>query len=286
MDYLAEKYLRPRKIPSTACSGCGLGQVHKKVLLAIDELNLGIGDVVWGTGIGCAGRQTFNTWKGDNFAGTHGRVYAIATGLRLALPPEKKIILTVGDGDAFGIGLLHLLHCVRRNVDITVIVADNFGYQSTGGQYGWTTPDGAVTDSSPYGMHDPNWVQDDRDILEVLKAAGAGFLARHTSVEGQNAVESIKQAIQTKGFSLVHIAYPCVTNFAGKALGSRKPVVAYRWLKERTNPDEKADIAGITFKTGIYHVAQHRRPDFYEQMAKLTTDVQRRGQHEANGNIG
>lgn len=276
MDYLARKYLRARKIPSTACSGCGLGQVHKKVVMAIDELGLTTGDVVWGTGIGCAGRQTFNTWQGDNFAGTHGRVYAIACGLRLALPPEKKIVLTVGDGDAFGIGLLHLLHCVRRNVDMTVIVADNFGYQSTGGQYGWTTPDGAVTDSSPYGMQEPNWVQDGRDILDVLKAAGAGFLARHTSLEGHNAVESIKQAINTKGFSLVHIVYPCVTNFAGKALGSRKPVVAYRWLQERSNPAPDAAVEGITFHTGVYYQAAESRPEFATELRRLTADVQRR----------
>jgi 2-oxoglutarate ferredoxin oxidoreductase subunit beta len=275
MDYLARKYLRTKKIPSTACSGCGLGQVHKKVILAIDELGLATGDIVWGTGIGCAGRQTFNTWQGDNFAGTHGRVYAIATGLRLALAPDKKIILTVGDGDAFGIGLLHLLHCARRNVDITVIVADNFGYQSTGGQYGWTTPNGAITDSSPYGMQDPNWVQDGRDILAVLKSAGAGFLARHTSVEGQNAVESIKQAIQFKGFSLVHIAYPCVTNFAGKALGSRNPVVAYRWLAERTNPSAEKAVTGITFKTGIYHLDSQTRPEFSEKMRSFTVAVQK-----------
>lgn len=208
MDYLARKYLRPRKIPSTACSGCGLGQVHKKVLLAIDELGLGTGDIVWGTGIGCAGRQTFNTWKGDNFAGTHGRVYALATGLRLALPPEKKIILTVGDGDAFGIGLLHLLNCARRNVGLTVIVCDNLGYQSTGGQYGWTTPAGYCTDSSPLGMWEPNWVQGGRDILAVLKAAGATFLARHTSFEGRNAVLSIKKALLNNGFSLVHVYFP------------------------------------------------------------------------------
>lgn len=277
MDYLATRYLKAKKIPSTACSGCGLGQVHKKVLLAIDELGLATGDIVWGTGIGCSGRQTFNTWKGDNFAGTHGRVYAIATGLRLALPPEKKIVLTVGDGDAFGIGLLHLLHSVRRNVDMTVIVADNFGYQSTGGQYGYTTPNGSVTDSSPYGMQDPNWVQDGRDILAVLRAAGAGFLARHTSVEGQNAVESIKQAIQFKGFSLVHVVYPCITNFAGKALGSRKPVVAYRWLTERTNPEPAAAIDGITFQTGIYYQAAAGRPEFSEQMRNFTAAVRKGG---------
>ena len=74
MDYLAKQYLRSRKIPSTACSGCGLGQCHKALVKAIDEVGYGINDIVWGTSIGCAGRQTFATWKGDSFAGTHGRV--------------------------------------------------------------------------------------------------------------------------------------------------------------------------------------------------------------------
>ena len=113
-DRLTEKYLRSRKIPSTACSGCGLGQSHKALVQALDELDYQVDDIIWGTSIGCAGRQTFATWKGDNFAGTHGRVYAIARGLRLALPPEKKIVLTVGDGDAFGIGLNHLLYTLDR----------------------------------------------------------------------------------------------------------------------------------------------------------------------------
>lgn len=234
MDYLANKYLRPRKIPSTACSGCGLGQVHKKTVKAIDELGLGVEDVVWGTGIGCAGRQTFATWKGDNFAGTHGRVYAIASGLRIALPPDKKIICTVGDGDSFGIGFLNLLHCARRNVDMTVVVCDNLGYMSTGGQYGWTTPLGVKTDSSPYGTYESNLMQEGQDVLNILKDAGATFLARHTSLQGQEAVESIKKAILNKGFSLVHVIYPCVTNFSDRALGTRKPIAMYNWIKERT----------------------------------------------------
>ena len=95
---------------------------HKILVQAIHEVGLDVADVIWGTSIGCAGRQTFATWKGDGFAGTHGRVYAIARGLRIALPPEKKIILTVGDGDAFGIGLMHLIHAARSNADMTVIV--------------------------------------------------------------------------------------------------------------------------------------------------------------------
>ena len=180
MEYRAteitSKYLRARKIPSTACSGCGLGMNHKIVVQAIKELGLDVPDIVWGTSIGCAGRQTFATWKGDGFAGTHGRVYAIARGLRIALPPEKKIILTVGDGDAFGIGLMHLIHAARSNADMTVIVNDNLGYQSTGGQFGFTTPQGAKTDSSPYGMFEHNLMSEGMDVMHILVGAGATFL--------------------------------------------------------------------------------------------------------------
>lgn len=280
MDKLANKYLRSQKIPSTACSGCGLGQVHKKVVMAIDELNLGIGDVVWGTGIGCAGRQTFNTWKGDNFAGTHGRVYVLAEGLRVALAPEKKIILTVGDGDAFGIGLLHLLHCARRNVDITVIVGDNFGYQSTGGQYGYTTPIGYKTDSSPYGMNEANWTQNGIDILKILKDAGATFLARHTSFEGKSAVESIKKGIENKGFSLIHVLYPCVTNFGGRALGSRKPEDSYKWFQEITlKPGEEVQAGKIGFHTGVYYDGTDSRVEFATNIREFTDRIKGGAKH-------
>ncbi len=274
MDYLAHKYLRPRKIPSTACSGCGLGQVHKKIVMAIDELGLGTEDVVWGTGIGCAGRQTFNTWKGDNFAGTHGRVYALACGLRIALPPEKKIILTAGDGDAFGIGLTHLLNCARRNVDITVIVCDNFGYQSTGGQFGYTTPQGYRTDSSPYGMVENNWLQNGVDILNILKDSGATFLARHTSFEGHNAVESIKKAIGNKGFSLVHIIYPCITNFGGAALRTRDPEKVYKWFSKLTRPaGENIGEDEFAFHTGVFYDNSNGKPEYSEVIRGLTDRI-------------
>ena len=241
--------------------------------MAIDELKLGVEDVVWGTGIGCAGRQTFNTWRGDNFAGTHGRVYALAAGLRVALPADKKIILTVGDGDAFGIGLLHLLHCARRNLDMTVVVCDNFGYQSTGGQFGYTTPQGYKTDSSPYGMFEANWIQNGIDILEILKNAGATFLARHTSFEGINAVEDIKKAINNKGFSLVHVIYPCVTNFGSRALGSRKTEKVYEWFRGLTSK-EREGTGELYFKTGIYYDGTDSRPSYVDVLKGLTEKVE------------
>ncbi|MEJ2253018.1 MAG: thiamine pyrophosphate-dependent enzyme [Nitrospirota bacterium] len=274
MDYLANKYLRFRKTPSTACTGCGLGINHKAVLQAVYELGLEVEDVVWGTSIGCAGRQTFGMWKGDGFAGTHGRVYAIARGLRLALPPEKKIILTVGDGDAFGIGLLHLIHAARSNADLTVVVNDNLGYMSTGGQYGWTTPLGTRTDSSPYGMYEQNLVREGMDVLGVLQHAGATFLARHVSMDGSRATGSIKKAIQNKGLSLVHMIYPCPTNFGSRELGTRDALSIYNWIRERSAPLEKAGEDTL-WATGVYHDASNSRPEFSEDILRNVEKIRR-----------
>lgn len=275
MDYLANKYLRPRKIPSTACSGCGLGVCHKAMVQAIFELDLEVEDIVWGTSIGCAGRQTFGTWKGDGFAGTHGRVYAIARGLRLVLPSEKKIILTVGDGDAFGIGLLHLIHACRSNADLTILVNDNLGHMSTGGQYGWTTPAGSKTDSSPYGMYEQNLISDGMDVLGLLKNAGATFLARHVSMDGPRAVKSIKKGIQNRGLSIIQMIYPCPTNFGSRELGTRDAVTMNNWIKDQAAPMGK-EKANTTWSTGIYHDASNSRPEFQE-VINISTEKIRRG---------
>jgi 2-oxoglutarate ferredoxin oxidoreductase subunit beta len=217
---------------------------------AIDELDMEVNDIIWGTSIGCAGRQTFATWNGDNFAGTHGRVYAISRGLRLAIPPEMKIVLTVGDGDAFGIGLNHLLHAARSNTQMTVLVCDNLGYQSTGGQYGWTTPPGVVTDSSPYGMSDPNWVQPEMDVLNIIQAAGATFL---------------------------------ITNFGKNALGSRNAVNMFNWIKNHAAPlGEQEDNPEIFWRTGIYHDASNSRTEFSQSVREQTAEIQRRFQDEGS----
>lgn len=272
MDRLTEKYLRTKKIPSTACTGCGLGQAHKALVQALYELDYQVEDVVWGTSIGCAGRQTFGTWKGDNFAGTHGRAYAIARGLRIALPPEKSLILTVGDGDAFGIGFNHLVHAARTNCNMTVLVCDNLGYQSTGGQYGWTTPEGVKTDSSPYGMFESNMIQSGMDVLLALKAFGATFLARHVSMDGKRLVESLKKAIKNNGFSLVHTVYPCTTNFAKNALGSREAVNIFNWIKDHAAPMGQ-ETENTIWTTGIFHDASNSRPEYSELMRQTTKEI-------------
>ena len=112
---------------------------------------------------------------------------------------EKKLILTVGDGDAFGIGLMHLIHCARSNADMTVIVNDNLGYQSTGGQFGFTTPQGAKTDSSPYGMFEHNLMSEGMDVMHILKGRRRhlpGPARRHGR---PRAVESMKRGHSEQG---------------------------------------------------------------------------------------
>src|SRR5437667_2564100 len=175
MNKLAKKYLRPSQIPTKACHGCGIGMIENWLLQAIDEMGLKQDDVIFVTGIGCVGRQTFATWGGDNFGATHGRALAIATGLKLA-QPDKKYLIVVGDGDAASIGTSHLIHAARRNLGVTVICEDNMGYESTGGQFSPTTPAGYVTNSSPYGMVEPPF-----DPCDVVKAAGATFVAATTA---------------------------------------------------------------------------------------------------------
>ncbi len=281
MDPLTAKYVRPEKTPGTACPGCGLRLAQRKVLEAIQQLDLGTGDVIWGTGIGCSGRQSFALWQGDNFAGTHGRVYAMATGLRLALPPEKKIILAVGDGDAFSIGFLHLLNCARRNVDLTVVVFDNLGYQSTGGQYGVTTPGGSLTDSSPYGAWEPNWTEGGLDVLGILKEAGATFLARHTILQGEAPVASIRRAIENPGFSLVQLIYPCVTHYGAQALKTRDNARIYDWFRQRTVESTDNAIHPGQLTTGIFHDNSGGRPEFAAQMRSFVAKVQKENAHYA-----
>ena len=197
------------------------------------------------------------------------------------MPDDMKIILTVGDGDAFGIGFNHVLHSARTNTQMTVLVCDNLGYQSTGGQFGWTTPPGIVTDSSPYGMSEPNWVQPDMDVLKILKEAGATFLARHVSMDGAALVETLKKAVQNNGFSLVHTVFPCTTNFAKNALGSRNAVNIFNWIKDRAAPlgEETEDTI---WRTGVYHDASNSRPEFSQALKEQTANIQRRFQDEGS----
>ena len=268
MNPLAEKYLRPSQIPTKACHGCGIGMIENWILQAFNELNFEQDDVIFGTGIGCVGRQTFATWKGDNFGGTHGRALAIATGLKVARP-DKKYVVVVGDGDAASIGTSHLVHAARRNLGVTVICEDNMVYGSTGGQFSPTTPANSITNSSPYGMVEPNF-----DPCDIVQAAGATFVAETSVVQWHQTIKILKLALQNDGFSFVHVRFPCNENFGSYALGSRDTKKSLEWIWENTKGKKaNGEPSGHKWDTGIKHDASNSRPEFSKLLRGLSQQV-------------
>jgi 2-oxoglutarate ferredoxin oxidoreductase subunit beta len=156
------------------------------------------------SGIGCSSRfPAFVNAYG--FHGTHGRALPLATGVKMARP-ELKVVTVGGDGDAFSIGMGHIPHAIRRNVDITYIVMDNEIYGLTKGQASPTSPVGMERKASPYGT-----VERPINPLLLALASGASWVGRGFSSKPKEMVDLIKAAVEHKGFSLLQIYSPCVT---------------------------------------------------------------------------
>jgi 2-oxoglutarate ferredoxin oxidoreductase subunit beta len=158
------------------------------------------------SGIGCTGRAA-GYIKLDSFHTTHGRAIPFATGLKLA-NPELKVVVISGDGDLAAIGGNHLIHAARRNIDITVLCVNNFIYGMTGGQLAPTTPLAARTTTSPYGN-----VEQPFNIPDLVAASGAVYVARWTTAHFRYLEKAIGEAIRKKGFSFVEAISPCPTYY-------------------------------------------------------------------------
>jgi pyruvate/2-oxoacid:ferredoxin oxidoreductase beta subunit/Pyruvate/2-oxoacid:ferredoxin oxidoreductase gamma subunit len=182
--------------PAVFCPGCS----HDRVLHALDRALVEMGrtgnDVVIVTDIGCSG--LFDTFFSTHaFHGLHGRALTYATGIKMARP-ELTVIVTMGDG-GLGIGGAHVLSTCRRNIDITLLVLNNFNYGMTGGQCSSTTPPDAVVGSGFL-----NRLEKPIDICQVAGAAGAALVSRVSTYQ-EDLVERLKAAIAFDGFSLVDI---------------------------------------------------------------------------------
>ena len=221
------RYLRHRKrFPHVWCSGCGIGIVLGSIIRAIDSLKWELNDILMVSGIGCTSRMPvyvdFNTLHT-----THGRALAFGTGAKMA-NPDLEVMAVMGDGDALAIGGNHIIHAARRNIDITAIIVNNNNYGMTGGQFSPTTPPGMKTSTTPYGMIEPVF-----DICDLLKGAGAGFVARGTVYHVMELDKLIKQAFEKKGFSVVEVLAPCPTNY-GRANRQGDAVAMMELLRDTT----------------------------------------------------
>ncbi|MFC2018473.1 thiamine pyrophosphate-dependent enzyme [Chloroflexota bacterium] len=199
-------YLREDRLPHMWCPGCGLGIVISSFLRGLLKTGFPMDKVAVVSGIGCTGRVAGYV-KLDSFHTTHGRAIPFATGLKLA-NPQLKVVVISGDGDLVAIGGNHFIHAARRNVDITVICVNNFIYGMTGGQVGPTTPLTARTTTSRQGN-----VEQPFNIVYLAAASGAVYVARWTVAQFTRLEKSITEALLTKGFSFVEAISPCPTYY-------------------------------------------------------------------------
>lgn len=225
-EHPAFKYLRKSALPHIWCPGCGNGLILAAIVRAIDELGIDIDKTSFITGIGCWG-LTGNYINSDWLHGLHGRALPLATGLKV-MNPELKVFALTGDGDLAAIGGNHFIHAARRNVDLITIVSNNMIYGRTGGQVAPTTPLGKFASTSPYGN-----VERPFDLSNLAQASGATHVERWTVMHSRQLTESIKRAIQHKGFSLIEVLSPCPVQFGSKNKIS-KPSDLYRWYKDQT----------------------------------------------------
>jgi len=201
------------------CRGCGHALVVRRLSHALERLALPPRSVVLTTDIGCVGLADSLFPYLHTVHTTHGRSTAMATGMALAeavLPATSlKPIVMIGDGGVT-IGLLHLVHAAQLNVDITVLVHNNFLYGMTGGQHSAFTPLGWITATTPEGNRIPPL-----DLLALLRTAHAGFLARQFATDS-NLDTVIAEAIAFPGFALVEILETCTGYgaFRTKATGN------------------------------------------------------------------
>jgi 2-oxoglutarate/2-oxoacid ferredoxin oxidoreductase subunit beta len=229
---LIHNYLRhTKKFPHVFCPGCGHGIVLGSLIRSVHGLGIPKDDIVLVAGIGCSGRipvyVDFNTVHT-----THGRALTFATGIKLA-NPRLKVIVIMGDGDAMSIGGNHLIHAARRNIGLTTLVLNNHIYGMTGGQSSSTTPMGCVSTTSPFGQMEKEF-----DIAEIAKACGANFVSRASVMQANLMDRLISTALTSPGFGLVELISPCHTQF-GRKNKYKTAVDMYKWLKKNAVPMEK-----------------------------------------------
>lgn len=199
------------------CPGCGNFGILKSFKDVMVEMNIEPHQFTVVSGIGQAAKFPHYI-KCNTFNGLHGRALPVATGVRLANHKHPVMVFT-GDGDCYGEGGNHLLHAMRRNINVKLFVHDNQIYGLTKGQASPTSMEGIKTKNQPFGVF-----SEQMNPMALAVAMDCSFVARTFSADSEHLKETIKAAINHKGFSLVDILQPCVTF---------NKINTYEWYKER-----------------------------------------------------
>jgi 2-oxoglutarate ferredoxin oxidoreductase subunit beta len=234
--------------PLVYCPGC----THEKITNSLDKalINLGIpaDKTVIVTDIGCSG--LFDTFFNVHaLHGVHGRALTYASGLKLA-NPELNVIVTMGDG-GLGIGGAHVLASCRRNLDLTLIILNNFNFGMTGGQYSSTTPTDAVV-----GSEFLNQAEMPLDICAIAQSAGATYIDRCSGLDA-TLPEKICNAVEHKGFSIIETLGMCTGRYTKRNKLTPKVI------------DQM--IVDLPKQTGL--IKENQRPEYGERYKALAKNA-------------
>jgi 2-oxoglutarate ferredoxin oxidoreductase subunit beta len=228
------------------CAGCGNGIILHALIRSLKDYMDGSGkkykpknqagaqnsldNFTFLSGIGCSGWILSPHLDADTVHTTHGRSIAVATGVKVA-NPNLKVIVVSGDGDLASIGGNHLLHASRRNVEIMCILVNNFIFGMTGGQCGPTTFHDAVTSTTPFGNFEYPF-----NVAEVVAASGAAYSARWTVRHVIQLEKSIQTALERSehGFAFIEVLSPCTTQFEKRNYNSEDPQLMFDLFKSKS----------------------------------------------------
>ncbi|MDI6864244.1 MULTISPECIES: 2-oxoacid:ferredoxin oxidoreductase subunit beta [Thermodesulfovibrio] len=243
------------------CPGCGNFSILKAFNEAMAELGLNPHEFVIVSGIGQAGKFPHYT-RCNTFNGLHGRTLPVATGIKLA-NHKLKVFAVTGDGDCYGEGGNHLIHAIRRNIDVKLFVHDNQIYGLTKGQASPTSMKGTITKIQPFGVFSEQF-----NPLAMAVALNCSFVARGFAGDMEHLKALIKEAVTHRGFSLIDILQPCV---------SFNKINTFEWYRQRVyrlsenyDPFDRAKAFEKSLEWGdsipIGVVYKTSRPVFEEQI--------------------
>lgn len=273
--HVNDDVIRSERLPNIWCPGCGIGIVVGAYVRAIQKSGIARDKQISISGIGCTGRVS-GYLNLDSYHTTHGRAVAFATGMSV-VRPDLEITVIAGDGDLGVIGGNHLIHAARRNVDLNVIMVNNFNYGMTGGQHGGTTPLGAKTHTSPYGN-----IETPFNIPYLVAAAGASFVSRWTAMHVRQLSAAFLRMMEVEGFAFMEVLSPCPPTF-GEFNGYPDALDMMKYFRDKSVVDNNADLSEISLTVRpddelvVGNFVDRRRPSYQELLGDLRSSVASQG---------
>jgi 2-oxoglutarate ferredoxin oxidoreductase subunit beta len=266
------------------CPGCGDYSILAQTQKVMPSLGIPRENIVFISGIGCSSRFPYymNTY---GFHSIHGRAPTLASGLKIARP-ELSVWVATGDGDGLSIGGNHLIHCMRRNLDIKILLFNNRIYGLTKGQYSPTSEFGKKTKSSPFGT-----AEQPINPLEVAIASECTFVARSLDADPQHLSATIEKAARHKGTAFIEVYQNCnifndgaFDDFTARevraermvALEHGRPIIfgknRDRGIRLRGFEPEVVTIGrdGVTEKDILVHDEKAKQPTLAYLLSRLT----------------